>query len=194
MLNKTIKTLLLVTASAVFAAPASATVFNLAADSQWHTFDVDDMVSASGGLEWIDAQIDTGYNNDGSALHFVFNVAGQAILTIVDGGFAGDRFQIFNNGEVLGLTSASTDSYPDSVGTNFDAALEDSRYSQAVYVLNAGQYDITGVLNTSASAEGTLLNTTIGAVSLTAVPVPGALGLFAIGSALLAGVSRRRTV
>lgn len=198
MISKTVKTLVVALAASAFSLPAGATAFNLAADGQWQTFDVDSIAASSGGLEWIDAQSASGYNNDGSALHFVFNLLDSAFLTVVDGGFAGDRFEIFDNGVQLGFTSVPANSYPNSWGTNFDAALADSNYSNGIFTLGAGQHDITGLLFASASAGGVPFDATVGAVSLaptsglTAVPVPGALGLFLAGSGLLGVFSRRR--
>jgi hypothetical protein len=186
------KTLLAVALASAFSMQAEATTIALAADSSWYTFDVDNTLSTSAGLEWIDAQSATGYNNDGSALHFSFTLTGAADLTVVDGGFAGDQFQVFNNGTALGFTSVPTNSYPTSVVTNFDAALANSNYSSAVYHLGAGTYDITGLLSLSTFVAGSPLNATVGAVSLTAVPVPAALGLFLAGSSLMGFFSRRR--
>ena len=65
---------------------------------------------------------------------------------MVDGGFAGDRFQVSDNGSALGFTSAAVNTYPTSAGTNFDAALGNGNYSRGVYLLHAGAHDITGLL------------------------------------------------
>lgn len=186
------KTLLAVALASAFSMQAEASTIALTADSSWYTFDVDNSYSVSGGLEWIDAQSAAGYNNDGSALHFTFTLSGSADLTVVDGGFAGDQFQVFNNGTALGFTSVPANSYPTSLATNFDAALANSNYSSAIYHMGAGTYDITGLLSLSALAAGSPLNATVGAVSLTAVPVPAALGLFLAGSSLMGLSSRRR--
>jgi hypothetical protein len=164
---------------------AEASNVALTADSSWYTFDVDDSVSPLYGLDWIDAQFATGYTGDNSVLHFTFS--GAADLTVVDGGFAGDRFQVFDNGIALGLTSAATNTST-SVGTNFDLALGDSNYSSAVFHLGAGDHNITGLLASNTAS----FNITVGAVSLTAVPVPAALGLFLAGSSLIGLFSRRR--
>ena len=179
-------------ASAV-AMPVGATTITLAADGQWNIFDVDSNYSLSGGLEWIDAQSFAGYNNDGSALDFKFTLQSAAVLTVVDGGFAGDQFQVLDNGSVLGYTSVPTNSYPTSVGANFDAALANPSFSSAEFYLSAGQHDITGLLSLSATNNsGSAFDATVGAVSLTAVPVPAALQLFLVGSGLLGVFARRR--
>ena len=44
---------------------AHAETVSIAPDNTWHAFDVDDLQSLSGGLEWIS-------NADGSALEFTF--------------------------------------------------------------------------------------------------------------------------
>jgi hypothetical protein len=123
--------------AALGARVASAGDVALGIDAQWHAFDVDSFSAVSGGLEWIDL-------NDGSALHFSFD--GPATLTVVDGGFAGDAFQIFDNGVLLGQTSVASNSYPDSIVLDFDAALADPRYSRGVFQLGAGSHSITGCL------------------------------------------------
>lgn len=175
------------------AMPVGATTITLAADGQWQAFDVDNTYSISGGLEWIDLQSSAGYNTDGSALDFKINLQSAAVLTVVDGGFAGDQFKIFDNGLALGYTSVPTNSYPNSVAANFDAALANPSYSSAEFFLSAGQHDITGLLSLSATDNsGTAFNATFGAVNLTAVPVPAALGLFLAGSGFLGVFSRRR--
>src|SRR5262245_39117929 len=67
----------------------------------WQAFDVSDILAISGGKEWIDI-------TDGTALSFTFTVAPgkTGILTVVDTGFAGDTFRVFNGITVLGATSA----------------------------------------------------------------------------------------
>ncbi len=155
-------------------------------DGSWQIFDIDNSISNSGDLEWISL--------DGNALSFEFTLSSSAYLRVIDGGFAGDRFQVFDNGQVLGLTSKPTNNYPDSIGLDFDLALTQSIYSQGLYLLNAGNHSITGLLNLSALDDNnTPINATVGAVSLTAVPLPAAAGLYAAGAALIGIVSRRRS-
>ncbi|WP_367156056.1 hypothetical protein [Methylomonas sp. HYX-M1] len=157
----------------------------LTADGAWYAFDVDEWASLSGGLEWIDL--------DGAALSFDFNLTAPAYLRVVDAGFAGDRFQVFDNGDWLGETSVPAASYPDSVAADFDAAYANTAYSRAVYWLDAGSHSISGLLSGSATDDsGLSINATLGAVSVTAVPVPAAVWLFGAGLGLLSGVSRGR--
>ena len=187
------KTLFAAVMASAFSMPVGATSLALAKDGLWHTFDVDDTYSKSNGVEWIDAQIDTGYADDGSVLHFTFTLLEIAKLTVVDGGFAGDQFQVFDNGTSLGFTSNPTNNYPTSLSTDFDAALTNSLYSSAVFYLAAGQHDITGLLSASATVNSIPLNATVGAVSLSSVPEPSTFGLLLAGSGLISiGVFSRR--
>ena len=121
------------------------------------------------------------------------NLLDVAKLTVVDGGFAGDQFQVFDNGTSLGFTSNPANNYPTSVATDFDAALVNPLYSSAVFYLAAGQHDITGFLSASATVNSIPLNATVGAVSLSSVPEPSTFGLLLAGSGLISiGVFSRR--
>jgi hypothetical protein len=156
----------------------------LSPDGQWQSFDVTPDLSSSGGLEWIDF-------NDGSALSFSFN--GPATLTVVDGGFAGDQFKIYDNGNLLGETSAAVNNYPNSLGLDFDAALLDTNYSHGVFALGAGDHHITGLLSVSALDDtGMDINATVGAVQISAVPLPGSLAMLLPALGLLGFAARRR--
>lgn len=167
---------------------AQAQAITLNADSQWNAFDVDSDLSNSGGLEWIDL------NND--ALSFDFTLTGSATLTVVDGGSSGDRFQVFDNGSLLGQTSVAVNSYPDSVSLDFDAAFANTHFSRGVFLLGAGSHSITGLLSQSAlldfNDQSSTINATVGAVSLTAVPLPATISLYGIGAGLMGLVSLRR--
>lgn len=165
---------------------ANAEAAPISADGAWHAFDVDDSVSSSGGLEWIDL--------DNNALSFEFTLTGSAILRVVDGGVAGDRFRIFNNlSDVLGETSAAANTYPDSVDTDFDAAFANFDYSRGEFLLGAGTYQISGLLIQSALDDtGAEINATVGGISLTAVPLPTAAWLYVTGAGLIGLVSRSR--
>lgn len=156
----------------------------LVADGAWNAFDVDDISSVSSGLEWIDL--------DGNALSFDFTLTGSAYLKVVDGGFAGDRFNVYDNGVLLNQTSVATNTYPASIGLDFDAAYASPLYSQGLFWLGTGSHSITGLLSQSALNGTVAFNATVGAVSLTAVPVPAAAWLYLTGIALMGLVFRRR--
>ena len=182
------------------AAGAHATTVAIATDGSWNQYDVDNISATSGGVEWIDNVTGPGipqYQGDGSALSFTFTLASQAVLKVVDAGFAGDQFQIFNGVTSLGLTSAvpltAFENNPSNAGTNFDAAFADhANFSFLSLLLDPGTYTITGALTQSVSLGGQPLNATVGALSVTPVPLPAALPLMVSGLALLGGSIRRR--
>lgn len=173
-------------AACLGARPAHAA--SLSADGQWAAFDV--AFDLSGHLGWIDIA-------DGSALSFTFTVPNGSLgrLTVVDGGFAGDRFTVTRSGgAALGDTSVSVGSYPASVGLDFDAALADSRYSRGVFSLGAGVYSVSGRLIASAlGGDGSALNSTVGGINLTLSPVPepATAALLLGGLGLVAAALRR---
>lgn len=172
--------------SAVLALASPSHAASLPADGSWQVFDIDEFLS--GALAFIDIA-------DGSPLSFEFSIdTGQiGTLTVVDAGFAGDRFEILDGAQSLGLSSAPGASFPDSVGLDFDAALADPAYSRGVFVFGAGNHLVTGALVQSVELDGLPLNATVGALRLTVSPVPEpatAASLLA-GMALLAGLRRR---
>src|SRR5712692_3016711 len=153
--------------SAILAGPVGAAMVTIASDHVWHEFDVDSFSAISGGLEWIDL--------DGTVLTFAFTTPTPVNLTVVHGGFGGNRFQVSDNGQPLGETQTGTDTFPESKGLNFDAALADARWSRRVYTLAAGNHNITGSLSRSAvDGTGSPLNAAVGAVRLDAAPVDAA--------------------
>lgn len=167
---------------------AQAEASTLVADGAWNAFDVDSSVSNSGNLEWIDL--------DNNALSFDFTLSGVALLEVVDGGFAGDRFDVYDNGVLLDQTSFAGNTYPNSVGIDFDQAFADNNYSRGIFKLGVGSHSITGILSQSAlDNTGAAINATVGAVrivTLTSVPLPAAAWLYLTGTALMGFVSRRR--
>jgi hypothetical protein len=169
-----------------FAAQANATTVGLTTDGLWHTFDVDSLSATSGGLEWIDYA-------DGSALSFQINNAAPVLLTVVDGGFSGDRFSVLDNGVQLGQTSVVLNSYPNSIGLDFDSAVAAAAfYSKGGFLLAPGSHTITGSLLESAVDDvGNPLNATVGAVMLQAVPEPAQWATLAAGLFLLSFSAQR---
>lgn len=159
-------------------------------DNSWYSFDIDDFTAQSFGTEWIDGQIDTtrGYVGDGSALSLTFTLATPTYLKVVDAGFAGDRFEVFDNGVSLGQTSVPTDTFGINFATgDFDAAYADGRYSTGFYLLGAGSHTITGAL----SSTTVPFNATVGAIALQPIPVPAAIWFLGSGLAALFGFARR---
>jgi MYXO-CTERM domain-containing protein len=147
----------------------------LPGDGSWSSFDVDNFLASSGGVEWIDL--------DGQALSFSFTIAAgqQGVLNIVDAGLAGDTFQVFNGATLLGSTSSvAVTSYDVAtpIVVDFDAAWADSSYSRASYTLGAGTYSITGLLDQSVLLDGS--------------PLPEPTGLVLAFAGLGALAARRR--
>jgi hypothetical protein len=110
------------------------------------------------------------------------------------GAAAGDRFEVFDNGVSLGLTSAVANHYfEDPVGVNFDAALASGNYSSAIFYLSAGTHTITGALAASFIDKfGDPLNATVGGLRVAPVPLPAAVWLLLSGGGLMGLFSRRR--
>ena len=170
-------TLACLLAASAHAAPLDATCQS---NCQWNTFDIDSSSATSGGVEWIDIA-------SGAALNFTFTIANgfYGKLTVADAGFAGDSFKVYNGTHLIGSTSAPTDSYPTSIGLDFDAALTDSAYSRGTFNLSAGSYSINGKLDRSALDDGgAALNATVGGLKLEVSPVPEP----ATAASLLAGL------
>lgn len=185
-------TLTLAFAAAV--APAHADSIALAADNTWSTFAVDSFLApAAAPLAWLD--------DSGARRFFTFRVdAGRtALLTVIDGGFAGDTFTVTSNGAFLGNTSSvpggSFESSLD-IGTDFTAALGNSIFSRGVFSFGAGDYTIGGSLLQSVTFAGVALDATSGAVRLALVaapvPEPETIGLLLAGFALTGAWMRRR--
>jgi hypothetical protein len=160
--------------------------------NQWYEFTVDDFLATSHGTEWIDF-------NDGSALNFNFTIDPGYVgsLTVVDTGFAGDTFTVFNGMTLLGTTLLVSGVYdPNAIAiVDPDLALADPSFSNNTFVLGAGTYSINGALKLSLlGVGGTPLNATIGDLRLTvaAVPEPETFALLLAGLGLVGFVARRR--
>jgi hypothetical protein len=183
--------------AAVFAAAgvvnADATTINLPSDGTWQPFDVADIIAVSGGTEWIDIL-------DGSPLLFAFTIDPGFVgeLAVVDTGFAGDTFTVYNNATLLGSTSAvplQTDlSAP--LLFNPDLALANVAFSRVRFSLGAGTYLISGILGQSVndSSSGAPLNSTSGDIRVTEAPIPepGTWAMLLAGLGLLSVYVRRR--
>jgi hypothetical protein len=185
---------IIVAACILIASGAShATVSTLAADGTWNEFFVSE--DLSGGKGWIDV-------DDSTPLSFTFTVPTGYVgaLTVVDTGYAGDTFNVYNGANLLGPTSSvSVGVYPGIPGiVDADVAFADPSFSKATFTLVAGNYSINGVLDQSVlDAPGGLpLNSTIGDVRLTvsAVPEPESVALMLVGFGLIAVALRRRLI
>ncbi len=178
-----------VASAAALSLHAQATTVALPSNGSWFAFDVD--VVAAGSAAWIDAA----YSGDFSPLSFSFLIsAGHVgVLTVVDGGHAGDNFTLALNGNAsYASTSAGTNNFPANVGLDFDAALANADYSRGSFNLGPGAYTLSGSLLLSArDASGSALDATVGGVSLRVNQVPEPSSILLAGLGLLALRLRR---
>ena len=181
-------------AAAGAAAPALATDLPLPGNGQWSSFAVDSFLSEAGvGTGWID--------DAGAPLTFSFAIGAgmRGTLTVVDAAFAGDSFSVTNFGVLLGLTSSvPVGSFESAVavGTDFNAALADTRFSRGVFSLGSGSYRIGGALAQSVTLGGAPLNATVGGlrldVAVAPVPEPSSLAMLFAGFGVTGLLIRRR--
>lgn len=173
--------------SALLGASAQAATRTLAADGSWAEFSVDGNLPPY-ALGWQDL--------DGSALSFSLVIPQGFVghLTVVDAGFSGDRYALFNHGALLGQTGGALNG--DATGPlqlDFDAALADAAFSRGQFELGAGSHLISGRLIASTTLDGEPLNASLGGLRLAVSPVPepASVATLLAGLALLAGLRRR---
>jgi hypothetical protein len=168
-----------------FLGAAQATTVNLPTNGTWAAFDVDQV--EFGTAKWVNI-------DNGTDLGFAFTVPVglTGVLTVVDAGFAGDRFDVLANTASLGSTGAAVNSYPNSIGLDFDVALADPNYSRAVFTLAAGDYLITGRMSLSALDDlGASIDASVGGLNVMLVPEPATYLTLLAGLGLLT-IRRRR--
>jgi hypothetical protein len=127
-----------------------------------------------------------------SAYHsFSFTLVGQAVLSVVDGFFAGDRFDVISNGVSQGMTSLPV-AGATNLASNWDAAFANPNYSKGTFNFGPGSYTVS--LLVTDRSPGTTDH--LGAIRLDSiaavVPVPagGLLLISALGAA--AALRKRR--
>ncbi len=195
MLHRHAPVVLVLCASATIPLSARAPDVALPADNAWHAFTVDSLLAPASppaiNLGWID--------DAGNPLRFTFVIGSGFLgaLTVLDTGYAGDRFRLTNFGTLLGLTSAvplqSFD--PAAVAVeDFAVALADARFSRATFALGAGSYSIGGSLEQSLLLDGVALNATSGGVrfAIAPVPEPSSIALLLAGFGAVGAIVRRR--
>lgn len=172
-------------ALAAFAPTHAAT---LPGDGSWAGFTVDGNLPPY-SLNWVD--------DNGAPLSFDFVVPAGfvATLTVVDTGFSGDRFFVYDGSSFLGETGAAVNGdVSGPIQFSYDEALADAAFSRGVFTLGAGSHSILGVLSQSTTDAFGPLNATIGGVRLTVSPVPepAAWGVLLLGLGVVMGALRRR--
>jgi hypothetical protein len=169
-------------------AQAANTSITPTVDGTWYSAYTD--VAESGTQAWFDID-----GNHSDTVSFDFTTSQSVWLTVVDAGFTGDTFQIFDGATLLGTTSApGLASYPDAT-YDFDAALADVNFSRGTFLLSAGAHHITGFLAQSALDGTTPINATFAGVKLEAAPVPepSSWALALAGLACVVVVARRHS-
>lgn len=170
---------------------ASATEIFLT-DGNWYAFDVDPLLSQSGGAEWIDAQVDDaqGYVGDGSPLQFSFSLTAASVLNVVDAGISGDIFSVFINGVEYSTAAVTADSGL-FAGLDFDSAWATNEFSRLSVFLAPGDYTLSGSLIQSAIDEaGEPYMASVGGLRIAEVDEPGMLVLLGLAMGAL-GLRRR---
>lgn len=122
-----------------------------------------------------------------------FTVEDSSLLTVTDAYLSGDRFEIFNFGASMGLTSdpATFGDFTD----NFDIASADPRWSTGFFILGAGTYDISGIATLAPYQEGGAaikLDRYYEEEPPPVVPEPASMFLLGSGLLGLAGIRRKR--
>ena len=181
----------LLAAALVLAAISPGQAATLPGDGNWAGFAVDEF--ARGNLGWAAEDLS-------APLSFEVTIAAGQIgtLTVVDAGFSGDRFKVYDGTLLLGSTGAAVNGDSTSgapITFDYDAALANGDFSRGSFTLGAGSHVITGVLFASTiDPDFGALNSTIGGVKLTvsAVPEPATGASLLIGLGLLLGALRRR--
>lgn len=160
----------------------------LPADGSWAGFTVDANLPPY-GFGWVD--------DNGAPLSFSVSIAAGQVgtLTVVDAGFSGDRFMVYDGATLLGSTGAAVNGDTNGAITfDYDAALANPDFSRGSFTLGAGTHVISGVMFQSTTDASGPLNATIGGVKLdiSAVPEPATGAMLFIGLGLLLGTLRRR--
>lgn len=115
---------------------------------------------------------------------WTFTLTKKSVLHVQDMFLSGDRFEIFNFGSSLGLTSAPVQG--SDCDSDLSCAIADANFSSGKFMLGAGSYSITGIVTDSPFGAGA------GAFQVSAVPVPAALPLLVTGLAGLGFLARRK--
>ncbi len=182
-----IKTWLFAACIATLPGLSQATTVTLTEGADWTKFRFDkneDMVPGNGGA-WLNPA-------DGTAVTFVFTVVGSALLQVTDSWRSGDIFEVFANGSLLGATSAATTGFVNgnsTTPTDYSAAFADPNFSSGSWLLQAGDYEVTGRISVQPENYG---SGAIRFVSTPPVPVPASLSLMMGAGAVFGMAAARR--
>lgn len=178
----------LLAAALALATLSTAQAATLPGNGSWAEFNVDANL-APYSFGWVD--------ESGAPLSFSVSIAAGQVgtLTVVDTGFSGDRFQVYDGAALLGSTGAAVNG--DSAGAitfDQDLALANPDFSRGTFTLGAGTHVISGLMFQSTTDAFGPLNATIGGLKLTVSPVPepATYATLLIGLGLLLGALRRR--
>ena len=158
-----------------------------------------DFITVGGGwnsFSW------TGTNTPQVESAFTFSSAGAVAVKVTDAYVSGDRFQLFDNGSLVGTTSQTNGIAPWT--DKPDVAFANSLFSSGIFALGAGAHSLTLVdiqAPTGYSSGSAFFRVDAGgnggggggSVSSVDTPEPGTLALVGLGIAgLTAGRLRRR--
>ena len=120
---------------------------------------------------------------------WTINLAGPFQLIVTDGFLAGDRFELFDFGVSLGLTSLVSSTSGGDCSNNVLGCLANPLFSHGTFLLGAGPHSLTGTVTISPFGAGAAFFI----IRAVAVPEPGSLALIGLALGILGfSVSRAR--
>lgn len=124
-----------------------------------------------------------GNSQSAAAPAWTFTALTSAVFTITDAYVAIERFEVFDFGTSIGLTSAIVPSFTNNCSSDPVVCLADGRFSHGVFSLSPGAHSIT---------IAQLLPSVGGAAYFRVTAVPEPSTMLMVGAGLLAIARRRR--
>ena len=123
---------------------------------------------------------------------FTYVAASWTSLKVTDGFAQGDQFEVFDFGSSIGMTSVPT-SDGANMGSDWDAAFADSRWSSGEFLVAPGSHSITllTLLNPYGYGDAALRADPCAAPT---VPAPAGILLGTLGTGLVGWLRRRRSL